>query len=178
MACNQLHPRCPTQFSLNGKKYKNLRIPYNPLFELCDSIELKKDEHMDQLLHILSGEEEVVNLNEVEAIKKLAKQHFGVELQVDKSDLSRTLVTLLAKDNIDTHVLDSLRTDTICEALEAAYEKGNVHDKVETNVDKYLKETKKRDYDKEKIKTSKTYGKPRYREKREEPNEERTKETD
>jgi len=52
----QLHPKCPAIFILGENKYEELRIPYNPIFELCHNIVLRKeDSHLESVLKLLSG---------------------------------------------------------------------------------------------------------------------------
>lgn len=167
MVAKEVHPKCTAVFTLDGKKYQGLRIPYNPIYEVCHTIALRNDDpHLVSVLKILEGEVEEVKLSEVEATKKLAKQHFGVELETDPQNLARTLIQVLVKETIDVHLLDSLRADTICDAIEHAYDKstGIEHEKVSANLGKYLEGSKKPDSDKNKIKTSTTQkSKLRYR---------------
>ena len=109
-----------------------------------------------------------MKLSEVEATKKIAKQHFGVDLDVDTHNLSRTLIGMLGKEIIDFGMLDSLRADTICDAIEHAYNKSShiEHEKVSTNLGKFIEASKKTDTEKNKMKTTTTLKpKTRYREK-------------
>jgi|JI6StandDraft_1071083.scaffolds.fasta_scaffold04002_11 hypothetical protein len=171
----QLYPKCTAVFTLGEQKYEGLRIPYNPMFELCHNLVLRNDEpNLETVLKLLSGQEEDVKLSEVETIKKIAKQHFGVELEVDSHNLSRTLISILAKESIDVNLLDSLRADTICDAIELAYNKSHhvEHEKVNANLGKFLETSNKNDSEKNKIKTTTTLKpKYKYREKVEEDEE-------
>jgi hypothetical protein len=44
LVASQLHPKCSAIFNLSGKKYEGIRIPYNPMFELCHNFDLKNDD--------------------------------------------------------------------------------------------------------------------------------------
>jgi hypothetical protein len=116
------------------------------------------------VLKILSGQEEDVKVSEVESTKRIAKMHFGVDLVIDPHDLSRTVLAMLVKETLEVNILDTLKADTICDAIEHAYGSINPteHEKVDANVGKYLQSSQKTDSDKNKIRTS-TAVKPRYR---------------
>jgi len=54
---------------------------------------------------------------------------------------------MLVKETIDVDVLDGLRADTICDAIEHAYNKSlNIdHEKVNANLSKFLESSVKAD---------------------------------
>lgn len=172
MAPSKCYPKCQLAFVVNGKKFEGIRMPFNPLFEICEHVHLKGDDsHLETVLKILAEQDEEVNLNEVESTKKLAKQYFGVELEVDAKGLSRTLIKLLASDTIDVSLLDNLRADTICDALEHAYNRQTEikHETVNGNMQKFIDSSKKTDTDKKKLQatTSNLKTQRKYREKTE-----------
>lgn len=164
IATKETYPKCLATLTLDGKSYSNLRIPYHPVFELAKTIELKTEPHLATLLSFLSGEIDEVNLADFEEMKKLAKRHFNVEIVSDGLDLARTLVSLLTSDKVTAQLLDSLHADTLCDAIEHAQTSDKYHEHdTEHIVGKYLEESKKGDYDKNKIKTVVKPRQQRYR---------------
>lgn len=78
---SETYPICASSFTINGKPYHHLRIPYNPLFEVAKEINLSSSNNkLEAVLMVLSEQATYVPVEESKQIISEAKKYLGVKL--------------------------------------------------------------------------------------------------